>query len=105
MANFAIVRTGSKQYWVEPNQVIDIEKLDVEEGKDVELTDVLLVKDGENVKIGQPLVGGASILCENLGMVRAPKVIAFMYKRRKDSKRIKGHRQNYLRVRVKEIKV
>jgi large subunit ribosomal protein L21 len=106
MADFAIVRTGSKQYLVEANQVLDIEKLDsVEDGKDVELTDVLFVKNGDSVKIGQPLVNGARIVCENLGLVKAPKVTSFMYRRRKDSKRIRGHRQNYLRLRVKEIKI
>lgn len=106
MANYAIIRTGSKQYWVEPNQVIEIETLaSAEEGKNVELTDVLLVKDGDNVKIGQPIVSGARIVCENLGVIRGKKVVAFTYRRRKNSKRIRGHRQSYLKLRVKEIHI
>lgn len=104
MATFAIVETGSKQYWVEPNAVIQVEKLDLAEGtKTVELENVLLVKDGDTVKVGQPAVQGAKVVCENLGEIKGDKTITFKYRRRKASRNIKGHRQTYSNLRVKEI--
>ena len=104
MSKYAIIETGSKQYWVEPNAVIDVELLPVEEGSTtVELANVLLAKDGDNVQIGKPLVSGAKVVCEYLGAVKGKKVISFRYRRRKASKRIRGHRQQYARLVVKDI--
>ncbi len=103
MSNYAIVESGSKQYWVETDSVIEVEKLGAEEGSKVELERVLFVKDGEKVQIGQPVVSGAKIICDYLGDFKAKKVISFKYRRRKDSKTKRGHRQNLSRLRVKEI--
>lgn len=103
MSKFAIVETGSKQYLVEPESVIEIELLDAEPGKKVELENVLFVKDGDKVQIGQPVLKGAKIVCEHLGEVKGKKVVSFTYRRRKASKKIKGHRQNFLRLKVKDI--
>ena len=106
MANYAIVETGSKQYWVEPKQVIEVELLAVAEGqKEVLLDQVLLVQNGGEVKVGTPLVAGAKIVCENLGEIKGPKLIHFRMRRRKSSRRKRGHRQHLLRLLVKEIKV
>lgn len=104
MGNYAIVETGSKQYWVEPKQVIEVELLPTAEGqKEVSLDRVLLIQDGAGVKIGTPSVAGAKVICENLGEIRGAKVIHYRMRRRKASRRKHGHRQNYLRLLVKEI--
>ena len=106
MPTYAIIETGSKQYVVEPNAIIEIEKLSLPENeKEVVLDKVLLVSEGEKCHIGTPWVAGAKVLCESLGNFRAPKVISFKFRRRKASRRKKGHRQDLLRLRVKEIKV
>ena len=105
MASYAIVETGSKQYRVEPKGVIEIERLKLPEGgKEVCLEKVLLVSNGKDVQVGNPLVKGASVVCELLKEFRAPKVISFRFRRRKNSRRKKGHRQDLLRLLVKEIK-
>ena len=76
MANYAIVETGSKQYWVEPKQVIEVELLDIpEDQKEVILDQVMLVQDGGQVKVGTPVIAGAKIICENLGDFRGPKLV------------------------------
>lgn len=105
MSNYAIVETGSKQYWVEPDAVIEVEKLAGTEKGQVELDRVLFLKNGEKVLVGQPVVKGAKVLCDVLGEIRDKKVISFKYRRRKASQSTRGHRQTYARLRVKEIKV
>jgi len=104
MAEYAVIETGSKQYRVEPNSQIEIELLPVEgTPTEVTLDKVLLVCNGENVKIGTPFVEKAKVVCDYLGEVRSEKVVAFKYRRRKNSRRIRGHRQNYLKLQVKKI--
>ena len=106
MENYAVVETGSKQYLVEPKQVIEVELLDVAEGqKEVILDQVMLVQNGGQVTIGTPLVAGAKIVCENLGEFRGPKIIHYRMRHSHSSRRKKGHRQDLLRLLVKEIKV
>jgi len=106
MGNYAIVETGSKQYWVEPNQVIEVELLTVAEGqKEVLLDQVLLVQDGGKVTIGTPTIPGAKVVCENLGDMRGPKLVHYRMRRRKASRRKHGHRQDLLKLLVKEIQV
>ncbi len=106
MANYAIVETGSKQYWVEPKQVIEVELLDIPEGqKEVVLDQVMLVQAGGHLTVGTPVIAGAKIICENLGEFRGPKLIHYRYRRRKSSRKKQGHRQDMLRLQVKEIKV
>ena len=104
MASYAIVCTGGKQYRVQPKDVIEIEKLQIPEGqKELSLSEVLLVADGDQIKVGTPILEGARVLCEYLGDFRGPKVISLKYRRRKASRRKKGHRQDLCRLRVKEI--
>lgn len=106
MGNYAIVETGSKQYWVEPNQVIEIELLEAAEGqKEVLLDQVLLIQDGKQVLIGAPTIVGAKVVCQNLGDIRGPKLVHYRMRRRKSSRRKHGHRQDLLRLLVKEIRV
>jgi large subunit ribosomal protein L21 len=106
MEKYAIVETGSKQYWVAAQQVIEVELLEVAEGqKEVVLDQVMLIQDGGQVKVGTPVIAGAKIICENLGEFRGPKLIHYRMRRRKSSRKKQGHRQDLLRLRVKEIKV
>jgi len=104
MTTYAIIETGSKQYCVEPNSVIEIELIAVPEGKKaVSLDNVLLVREGKKVHVGTPTVKGAKVVCDFLGEVRGKKVISFKMRRRKGYKRKQGHRQNYTKLLVKEI--
>ena len=106
MANYAIVETGSKQYWVEPKQVIEVELLGATKGKkEVVLDQVLLVQHEGALKVGTPVVSGAKIVCENLGEFRGPKLVHYRMRRRKASRKKQGHRQDLLRLLVKEIKI
>ncbi|GAB4519175.1 MAG: 50S ribosomal protein L21 [Anaerolineae bacterium] len=100
---YAIIETGGKQYRVSPGDVIDIEKLDVPVGEKVDFDRVLLVKDGEAVKVGQPLVDGAVVRGEVLAQRRHRKVIVFRYKAAQRYRRKKGHRQPYTQVRIEAI--
>lgn len=106
MTTYAIIETGSKQYWVEPKSVLDVELLkDAEGKKEIVLDRVLFYTDGTQTKVGTPTLQGAQVVCDSLGIVRAPKVIHYRMRRRKASRRKHGHRQTLLRVQVKEIKV
>jgi large subunit ribosomal protein L21 len=100
MEKYAIVETGSKQYWVAPQQVIEVELMDV-----VILDQVMLVQDGGQVKVGTPVIAGAKVVCENLGEFRGPKLVHYRMRKRKSSRRKQGHRQDLLKLLVKEIKV
>lgn len=101
---YAIIETGSKQYRVQPGDTIDIELLDVAEGQDkVEFDRVLLVGDGENVRIGTPVVSGAKVVGKPLGELRGPKIEIMKYKRRKGYRLHTGHRQDLLRVQIDQI--
>jgi len=102
---YAIIETGSKQYKVAKDEVVVVEKLDAEEGKDVKLDKVLLVKEGNSIHIGSPYVKGASVMCEVLGIERQPKVIAYKYKRRKSEKKKIGHRQDLMKIKIKSIEI
>ncbi len=102
---YAVISTGGKQYRVSAGERITVEKLNGEAGQVIELDNVLMVVDGENVKIGQPSVEGARVLAEVLAHKKGRKIIAFKHKKRKDYQRKVGHRQEYTELEVKEIKV
>jgi large subunit ribosomal protein L21 len=99
---FAVIRTGGKQYRVAAEDVIKIEKVAGDPGEIVQLGEVLLV-GGDNVTVGAPTVAGASVAAEVLEQGRGPKVIAFKKRRRKNSRRKRGHRQEFTLLRVTEI--
>ena len=105
MSRYAVFAVGSHQYQVKENDVVEIQTLSAVTGesKEVTLDKVLILNEGGKVKFGQPFISKASITCEVLEEVRAPKVISFKFKRRKGYKRKKGHRQTLLRLRVKSI--
>ncbi len=101
---YAIIESGGKQYRVEPELKIAVEKLDAENGQKITLDKVLLV-GGEECKIGAPYVEGATVIAEVLEQFRGKKVTVFKRRRRKDSKVKRGHRQDYTRLLVKEINI
>ena len=100
---YAVIKTGGKQYRVAANDVLEIEKLEGEAGSTLEFTDVLMVGEGESVTVGTPLVAGAKVTAELVAQTRGPKLIAFKKRRRKNSRRKKGHRQDLTRVRITDI--
>ena len=101
---FAIIRTGGKQYKVAQNDKIEVEKLDVEEGKSIDIDDVLFVTDGKKASVGAPVVKGASVKATVVAQKRAPKITVFKKKRRQNYRRKKGHRQNLTVLQINEIK-
>ena len=101
---YAIIETGGKQYRVEKGDVIDVELLEAEKGDKIEFKNVLFLNSGSATKIGAPNIAGCSVLGELMQEVRGPKVINFKYKKRKNYRRKVGHRQNYLRVKITDIK-
>jgi large subunit ribosomal protein L21 len=99
---FAVIKTGGLQYSVAEDQVIRIGRIEGEPGQIVQINDVLML-GGANPELGTPLVAGASVAVEIVEQSRGPKVIAFKKRRRKNSRRKRGHRQDYTVVRVSEI--
>jgi large subunit ribosomal protein L21 len=100
---FAVIKTGGKQYQVAANDVIAIEKLDAEAGAKVEFKEVLVVGEGADAKIGAPFVEGAVVTAEVVEQGRYGKVVSFKKRRRQNSKRKRGHRQHFTKVRIIEI--
>jgi large subunit ribosomal protein L21 len=99
---YAVIKTGGKQYRVAPDDVLTIEKLDGDAGSKVEFGEVLMI-GGDSPKVGSPLVSGAKVVAELVEHTRGPKVIAFKKRRRKNSRRKRGHRQDLSTVRIKDI--
>jgi large subunit ribosomal protein L21 len=99
---FAVIRTGGKQYRVAAEDVIKVEKVKGSPGEIVQFGEVLVV-GGDSVSLGQPTVAGASVAAEVLEQGRGPKIIAFKKRRRKNSRRKRGHRQEFTLIRVTEI--
>lgn len=100
---YAIVRTGGKQYQVAQGDQLRVESLAGNVGETVELEDILLVADGENVKIGQPLVAGAKVTATIVEQGKAKKVLVYKKKRRKGYEVRNGHRQQYTALRIEGI--
>jgi len=100
----AVIRTGNKQYRVSEGDILDVEKLDVEPGKEAIFEEVLLVGTGDNLSIGTPLVAGAKVMAEVIDQHKGEKLIAYKYKRRKGYQRTVGHRRQLTRLKIKSIK-
>jgi large subunit ribosomal protein L21 len=100
---YAVIKTGGKQYRVAANDTLAVEKLDGEAGATVEFTEVLMLGGEGDAKIGTPLLTGAKVTAEVVEQGRAKKVIAFKKRRRKNSRRKRGHRQELTTVRIKDI--
>ncbi|MBO6559874.1 MAG: 50S ribosomal protein L21 [Nisaea sp.] len=100
---FAVVKTGGKQYKVAPNDVIKVEKLAGEAGSSVDLADVLMLGEGDDLKVGAPTVEGAVVRAEVLEQTKGDKVVVFKKKRRQGYRRTRGHRQELTVLRVTDI--
>lgn len=102
--DFAIIATGGKQYLVTPGQVLTVEKLaENEEGKPVIFDEVLLVKTGEDVKVGTPTVSGAKVTATSMGDGRGDKVVITHYKAKVRYHKKAGHRQPFTKVKIESI--
>ena len=102
---YAVIMTGGKQYRVSEGDVVRIEKLMAEVDAPVEFKEVLLVKTDEKTYIGNPLVEGASVEGLLRAQEKADKVLVFKYKKKKQYRRTRGHRQRYSEVRIEKINV
>ena len=99
---FAVIKTGGKQYRVAEDQMLQIEKIEGEPGQIIQLGDVLML-GGDQPQFGTPTISGASVAAEVLSQGRGPKIIAFKKRRRKNSRRKRGHRQEFTLIRITEI--
>ena len=102
---YAVIQTGGKQYRVAEGDVIEVEKLEVEAGAEAKFEQVLLVSNDAGISIGAPVVSGAAVIADVVEQTKAPKVIAFKYKRRKGYHRTVGHRRRLTRLKIKTISV
>ena len=100
---YAVIQSGGKQYTVRPGESLDVEKLEGEVGAQVELRDVLMVADGDDVKVGAPSVDGARVVAEIVEHGKHKKVTVFKYKSKIRYRKRTGHRQQFTRLRVTDI--
>jgi len=105
LMQFAVIKTGGKQYLVRPGQKLKVEKLDAAEGGAVLFEEVLLVADGDDVAIGAPQVAGARVEARVLRQARAKKVIVFRYHAKTRYRKKKGHRQHFTEVEIMKIEI
>jgi large subunit ribosomal protein L21 len=97
--------TGGKQYRVCEGDTLNVERLDVEVGNEIEFNKVLMVGIDDDIRVGKPVVPGVTVTGTILDHSRGAKVLVFKKRRRKNSKRIKGHRQEFTRLIISGIKV
>jgi len=102
---YAVVRSGTRQYRASVGDTVVVERLPVEVGQRLELDEVLLVADGEQVKVGRPTVEGARVLATVVAQEKGPKIRIFKYHPKKRYRLRAGHRQRYTRLQVDEIVV
>ena len=100
---YAVIKTGGKQYRVTSGQKIKVEQIPADVGSEITLDQVLMVGEGESVKIGTPLVSGASVKATVLSHGRHDKIRIFKMRRRKHYQKRQGHRQNFTELRIEDI--
>ena len=100
---YAVIKTGGKQYRVAADDILEVEKVAGDAGATVEFTEVLMVGGNGGAKVGAPTVAGAKVMAEVVEQGRGPKVIAFKKRRRKNSRRKRGHRQELTTVKITAI--
>ena len=100
---YAVIKTGGKQYKVAPGEKLKIEQIPADVGAEVVIDQVLMVGDGDSVRLGQPLVAGATVKATVLAQGRHDKVTIFKMRRRKHYQKHQGHRQNYTELRIDSI--
>jgi len=99
----AVIVTGGKQYRVAEGQKLRVERLETEEGQSVEFDKVLMVGEGDNVKVGAPYLDGGKVKATVVSHGRGKKISIMKFRRRKDSKRQMGHRQDFTEVKIDAI--
>ncbi|MBL8013478.1 MAG: 50S ribosomal protein L21 [Candidatus Omnitrophica bacterium] len=100
---FAVVEVGNSQFQVAQGDVINVQRLDLETGKTIDLEKVVLFVDGDDVRIGQPYVKGVTVSAKIIGESKTKKVLAFKYRKRKDSSSQRGHRQTLTALSITKI--
>ena len=101
--DYAIVKTGGKQYRVSPGDVLDVELLDAVAGSTTQLDDVLAVSRDGQVRFGAPTVAGARVIAQVQSHYKDRKIIVYKYKAKTRYRRKRGHRQNYTRILIQDI--
>jgi len=101
---YAVIKSGGKQHRVEEGETLKLEKIEAATGESIDFDDVLLVGEGESVKIGEPTVKGAKVTAEIVAQGRHKKVKIVKFRRRKHSMKQAGHRQWYTEVKITKIK-
>ncbi len=102
---YAVITSGGQQYRVKENQVIKLEKIELEPGADIEFDNILMLADGDKIQIGAPYVKGCKVVATVCKQARAPKINILKFKRRKHHMKRMGHRQWYTEVKITAIKV
>jgi len=102
---YAVIRAGGKQHKVSQGDVISVEKINGSKGETIVFGEVLMVSEGEDIRVGTPFLKGAYVECEIIDHTKAAKVNVFKMKRRKGFKKKTGHRQKLTRMKIKEISV
>ena len=100
----AVIKTGGKQYLVKPGQSLSIEKIAGAEGDEVKISDVLLVADGKDIKIGMPVVAASVVTAQIEKQYRAKKILVVKYKPKVRYRKKQGHRQFQTKIVIKDIK-
>jgi large subunit ribosomal protein L21 len=100
---YAVIETGGKQIKVQEGEVIKVEKIEAPESGKYVFQNVLLIADGENLTVGKPYIENAKVEATSLGEGKEKKVIAFKFKRRKNRKKTKGHRQVFSKLKIDKI--
>jgi large subunit ribosomal protein L21 len=100
---YAVIKTGGKHYKVAEGDVLRVEKLDVEAGKEYTFESVSMVENSGAVKIGQPFVSGAKVVADVVDQIKGPKLTVFFYRHKTNHKKMNGHRQPYSEIKIKQI--
>jgi large subunit ribosomal protein L21 len=100
---YAVIKTGGKQYKVAPGEKLKVERIVADVGAEVTLDQVLMVSEGENVRVGQPMVAGSAVKATVVAHGRGDKVKIFKMRRRKHYQKHQGHRQSYTELRIDSI--
>lgn len=101
---YAVIETGGKQYRVTKGQYLKVEKLGLEEGAKVNIDKVLMIADGDDVKVGAPYVAGGEVTAKVKSVGRGKKIRIIKFRRRKHSRTTQGHRQSYTEIEITGIK-
>ena len=100
---YAVIKTGGKQYRVAPGEKLKVEQLPADVGAEIVIDQVLMIGEGEAVRVGQPIVAGATVKATVVSHGRGKKVLIFKMRRRKHYQKHQGHRQNYTELKIDSI--